>query len=62
MRFFIFFIRWDPNEVKCLPECIQICFRALYDTVEEIYAEIDDQQKGCQHSAFPSLKQGVSIL
>ncbi|XP_004234283.1 alpha-farnesene synthase-like [Solanum lycopersicum] len=50
--------KWDPNEVKCLPECIQICFRALYDTVEEIYAEIDDQQKGCQHSAFPSLKQG----
>ncbi|KAK4734626.1 hypothetical protein R3W88_008887 [Solanum pinnatisectum] len=49
---------WDPNEVKCLPECIQICFKALYDAVEEICAEIDDQQKGCCPSAFPCLKQG----
>ncbi|KAG5617133.1 hypothetical protein H5410_016957 [Solanum commersonii] len=50
--------KWDPNEVKCLPECIQICFRAMYDTVEEISVEIDDQQKGCCPSAFARLKQG----
>ncbi|KAH0762308.1 hypothetical protein KY290_018381 [Solanum tuberosum] len=32
--------------------------RALYDTEEEISAEIDDQQKGCCPSAFARLKQG----
>ncbi|XP_055827027.1 alpha-farnesene synthase-like [Solanum dulcamara] len=50
--------KWDPNEVQGLPECIQICFRALYDTVEDISAEVDHQQKGCAPSAFPCLKQG----
>ncbi|XP_059277248.1 alpha-farnesene synthase-like isoform X2 [Lycium ferocissimum] len=47
--------KWDPNEVQCLPECMQICFRALHDTMEEISVEIQQQKGG--PSALPYLKQ-----
>ncbi|CAN4083877.1 unnamed protein product [Withania somnifera] len=47
--------KWDPKEVQRLPECIQICFRALHDTVEEMSAEI--QRKNGGPSALPHLKQ-----
>ncbi|XP_059292849.1 alpha-farnesene synthase-like isoform X1 [Lycium ferocissimum] len=47
--------KWDPNEVQCLPECMQICFRTLHDTMEEISVEIQQQKGG--PSALPYLKQ-----
>ncbi|XP_016455405.2 alpha-farnesene synthase-like [Nicotiana tabacum] len=46
---------WDPNEVEGLPECMQICFRSLHDTIEEISVEIQQQKGGL--SALPYLKQ-----
>ncbi|KAM3319900.1 alpha-farnesene synthase [Capsicum chacoense] len=50
--------KWDPNEVECLPGCMEVSFRALYHTIQEISAEIDHQQKGSGPSALPYLKQG----
>ncbi|XP_015160118.1 alpha-farnesene synthase-like isoform X2 [Solanum tuberosum] len=48
--------KWDPNEVEQLPECMQICFRALHATMEEICVEIQEQKGG--PSTLPYLKQG----
>ncbi|XP_016495043.2 alpha-farnesene synthase [Nicotiana tabacum] len=50
--------KWDPNEVEGLPECMQICFRSLHDTIEDISFEIQQQKGGL--SALPYLKQVVS--
>ncbi|XP_060181723.1 alpha-farnesene synthase-like [Lycium barbarum] len=47
--------KWDANEVQLLPECMQICFRALDDTMQEISFEIQEQK--CGSSALPYLKQ-----
>ncbi|KAK6797657.1 hypothetical protein RDI58_005359 [Solanum bulbocastanum] len=47
--------KWDPNEVERLPECMQICFRALHATMEEICVEIQEQKGG--PSILPYLKQ-----
>ncbi|XP_049357157.1 alpha-farnesene synthase-like [Solanum verrucosum] len=38
-------VRWDPKEVEELPSCMQICFRKLYDTTNDVALEIE-QQKG----------------
>ncbi|XP_075104739.1 alpha-farnesene synthase-like isoform X2 [Nicotiana tabacum] len=51
--------KWDPNEVEGLPECMQICFRSLHDTVEEISVEIQQQKGGL--SALPYLKQVAEL-
>ncbi|KAM3285332.1 hypothetical protein P3S67_024131 [Capsicum chacoense] len=48
--------KWDPKEVQKLPTCIQICFRALHDTMEEISIEIQRQNDG--PPTLPHLKQG----
>ncbi|MCD9559928.1 hypothetical protein HAX54_018305 [Datura stramonium] len=48
--------KWDPNETKCLPKCMQICFRILRATMEEICVEIQQQKGG--PSTLPYLKQG----
>ncbi|KAM3251814.1 alpha-farnesene synthase [Capsicum annuum] len=47
--------KWDSKEVQMLPMCVQICFRALHDTMEEISVEIQRQNGG--PSALPHLKQ-----
>ncbi|KAH0697221.1 hypothetical protein KY290_014663 [Solanum tuberosum] len=47
--------KWDPKEVQRLPECIQVCFKALHDTMEDISVEIQRQKGG--HSPLPHLKQ-----
>ncbi|KAH0719613.1 hypothetical protein KY285_015644 [Solanum tuberosum] len=47
--------KWDPKEVQRLPECIQICFKALHDTMEDISVEIQRQKDG--PSPLPHLKQ-----
>ncbi|XP_070051746.1 alpha-farnesene synthase-like [Nicotiana tomentosiformis] len=46
---------WDPNAVEGLPECMQICFRSLHDTIEDMSFEIQQQKGGL--SALPNLKQ-----
>ncbi|CAI9087804.1 OLC1v1021978C2 [Oldenlandia corymbosa var. corymbosa] len=44
---------WSPGEVKDLPECIKICFWALFNTTQEIAVEIQ-QEKGWT-SVLPNL-------
>ncbi|MCD9559930.1 hypothetical protein HAX54_018307 [Datura stramonium] len=46
--------KWDSKEVQLLPECIQICFKALHDTMEEISIEIQRQKGG--PSVLPHMK------
>ncbi|XP_071708239.1 monoterpene synthase TPS4, chloroplastic-like [Rutidosis leptorrhynchoides] len=46
--------RWDLNEREQLPEYIQICFKALYDTNNEICEQIHNE---CGLNAQPFLKK-----
>ncbi|PHT26461.1 hypothetical protein CQW23_33926 [Capsicum baccatum] len=48
--------KWDSKEVEWLPECMQISFRTLHATMEEICSEIQEQKGG--PSTLPYLKQG----
>ncbi|XP_016558401.1 alpha-farnesene synthase-like [Capsicum annuum] len=48
--------KWDSKEVEWLPECMQISFRTLHATMEEICSEIQEQKGGS--STLPYLKQG----
>ncbi|KAK4711354.1 hypothetical protein R3W88_005867 [Solanum pinnatisectum] len=52
--------KWDPEEVQRLPKSIQICFRAVHDTMADILlfvisVEIQRQKGG--PSVIPHLKQ-----
>ncbi|KAK6932415.1 LOW QUALITY PROTEIN: Terpene synthase, N-terminal domain [Dillenia turbinata] len=47
--------RWDFNETQQLPECMKICFKALYDTANDTAYEIE-AEKDCRN-VLPHLKQ-----
>ncbi|XP_057961479.1 (E,E)-alpha-farnesene synthase-like [Malania oleifera] len=36
--------RWDPDEIKQLPACMQTCFQALYNTTVEVAREIHEER------------------
>nr|WCL15130.1 terpene synthase HlTPS3 [Humulus lupulus] len=48
--------RWDVRETQKLPECMKICFQALYDTTCEIAEEIENEN-GCKLVLLPHLKK-----
>jgi hypothetical protein len=52
-------IRWDTGEVQELPECMKICFQALYDITNEMALEMQGEKDGSQ--ALPHLKKVVII-
>ncbi|CAK9142631.1 unnamed protein product [Ilex paraguariensis] len=47
--------RWDSEEIQQLPECMKICFQALYDTTNEIAFEIQRVKGG--KSVLPHLRK-----
>ncbi|XP_059661015.1 alpha-farnesene synthase-like isoform X2 [Cornus florida] len=47
--------RWDPKEVQHLPECMKICYEALYNTTNEVANEIK-KEKGW-NSVLPHLQK-----
>lgn len=47
--------RWNPEQINELPDCMKICFWALYNTTEEIATEIQ-KEKGF-NSALPFLQR-----
>lgn len=57
--FNIFNFRWKPEEIEELPECMKICFWALYNTTEDIAVEIQ-KEKGLNNSVLPYLQKAVS--
>ncbi|GLT83141.1 hypothetical protein SLE2022_014500 [Rubroshorea leprosula] len=36
--------RWDPREIQQLPECMKICFQALYNVTNESACEIQEDK------------------
>ncbi|CAK9163551.1 unnamed protein product [Ilex paraguariensis] len=46
---------WDSEEIQQLPECMKICFQALYDTTNEIAFEIQRVKGG--KSVLPHLRK-----
>ncbi|KAL7213323.1 hypothetical protein ACSBR2_015939 [Camellia fascicularis] len=46
--------RWDDKEIQQLPECMKICFQALYNTTNEVAHEIQ-KEKGWKNSILPYL-------
>ncbi|XAR53728.1 Alpha-farnesene synthase [Bertholletia excelsa] len=47
--------RWDAKEIQHLPECMKICFEALYNTTNEVACEIQ-KEKGW-NSVLPYLQK-----
>ncbi|KAL3519575.1 hypothetical protein ACH5RR_017724 [Cinchona calisaya] len=37
-------IRWNPEEIKDLPECMKICYWTLFNTTDEIAVEIQKEK------------------
>ena len=49
------------SETQQLPECMKICFLALYNTTNEIANEIQ-KEKGCGNPLLPHLKEVVLLV
>uniref|UniRef100_A0A6N2LEK1 Terpene synthase metal-binding domain-containing protein n=1 Tax=Salix viminalis TaxID=40686 RepID=A0A6N2LEK1_SALVM len=47
--------RWDTREVQELPECMKICFQALFDITNEMALEMQGEKDGNQ--VLPHLKK-----
>ncbi|KAF5943684.1 hypothetical protein HYC85_017761 [Camellia sinensis] len=52
--------RWDDKEIQQLPECMKICFQALYNTTNEVAYEIQEE-KGWQNSVLPYLHKVKNV-
>ncbi|KAJ4703292.1 Terpene synthase [Melia azedarach] len=48
--------RWDSREIENLPECMKICFQALYETANEMANEIQ-KEKGWNIKVLPHLRK-----
>nr|WBW04374.1 terpene synthase [Ficus variegata var. variegata] len=48
--------RWDVKEIEQLPDCMKICFQALYNTTCEIANEIETENVSCKQ-VLPHLQK-----
>ncbi|CAH9059566.1 unnamed protein product [Cuscuta europaea] len=54
-------VRWDPNRVGDLPECMRICFEALDNITNGIVLHICEHKGWDDNSALPCLRRAAEM-